>query len=128
MKQWDNAIAIAEAEGKDVYQTKKRWYENNIALLKKQGKDTEDAEQELALFLAKKRGQDAKDAEAARKKAEADAKKAADKAAADAKKAAEEAKKQAELVLKYPNEINTLRISSIKDSYEQERESIEAEV
>ena len=127
MKQWDNAIAIAEAEGKDVYQTKKRWYENNIALLKKQGKDTEDAEQELALFLAKKRGQDAKDAEAARKKAEADAKKAADKAAADAKKAAEEAKKQAELVLKYTNEINTLRISSIKDSYEQERESIKAE-
>lgn len=127
MKQWDNAIEISEAEGKDVYQTKKRWLENNIALLKKQGKDTGDAEQELALFLAKKRGQDAKDAEAARKKAEADAKKAAEKAASNAKQAAEEAKKQAELVLKYTNEINTLRISSIKDSYEQEREAIKAE-
>lgn len=127
MQQWDNAIEIAEAEGKDVYSTRVKWYQNEIALMKKQKKDTADIEQEFAVFMAKQRGQDAKDAEAARKKAEADAKKAADKAAAEAKKAAEEAKKQAELVLKYTNEINMLRISSLDDSYEQERAKIKTE-
>ena len=95
--------------------------------MKKQKKDTADIEQEFAVFMAKKRGQDAKGAEAARKKAEADAKKAAEKAKAEAKKAAEEAKKQAELVLKYTNEINSLRLSSVQDSYERERAAIKTE-
>ena len=30
LEQWDNAIKIAEAEGKDTYATRSKWYKNKI--------------------------------------------------------------------------------------------------
>ena len=113
--------------GQDVYKEEQALYKREIALKKKTREDTEEVQKEMEDAQDKRYADNAKKAEAARKKAEADAKKAAEKAKADAKKAAEEAKKQAELVLKYTDEINKLRISSIKDSYEQEREAIKVE-
>ena len=72
MKQWAEEIELEEARGKDVYETQKKWHENNIALLKKKGEDYEAAEKDYRLFLAKKEGEDAKKAEESRKKAEAE--------------------------------------------------------
>ena len=113
--------------GEDTYKREQDLYKREIAIKKKGHDDTAEIEKEMEDSQDKRYADNQKKAEAARKKAEADTKKAAEKAAADAKKAAEEAKKQAELVLKYTNEINTLRISSIVDSYEQEREAISTE-
>ena len=34
MKEWDENIQLEEARGKDMYQSRKKWHENNIAMLK----------------------------------------------------------------------------------------------
>ena len=132
MKQWAEAIEIEEARGKDVYQTQKRWHENNIALLKKTGGDYEAAQKDLRLFLAKREGEDAKKAEESRKKAEADAKKAADEAKRKREQAQREAeaqaKKDADLVYKYGQEIAKMSVGQIENQYERERKSIQIEI
>lgn len=125
MKQWSNAMEIAEAEGKDVYASKVKWYENEIKLMQKQHKDTADMEQEFAVFKAKKRGQDAKDAEAARKEEERKEKEAEQKRIQAGKAAKEEEKKQSDLAYKYTKDINALRVESVTDSYQQERAKVE---
>ena len=128
MKQWAEEIELEEARGKDVYETQKKWHENNIALLKKKGEDYEAAEKDYRLFLAKKEGEDAKKAEEARKKAEADAKKAADEAKRKREQAQREAeaqaKKDADLVYKYGQELAKLKIDQIENQYDRERKSI----
>ena len=73
LENWENQIKIAEAEGKDTYKTREKWYQNKIRLAKKEGEDTKELTQELLEFQAKKRGED-------RKKAEEDAKKRTDEA------------------------------------------------
>ena len=117
MGQWKNAIEIAEAEGKDVYATQSRWYENQIALLKKQGKDTADVEQEYAVYKAKKRGEDAKEAAAAAKKA---ADEAARRAKEAAKKAEDEAKRQRELARTWTQNAIDIRLDTLDDGLEKE--------
>ena len=117
MGQWKNAIEIAEAEGKDVYATQSRWYENQIALLKKQGKDTAEVEQEFAVYKAKKRGEDAKEAAAAAKKA---ADEAARRAKEAAKKAEDEAKRQRELARTWTQNAIDIRLDTLDDGLEKE--------
>ena len=67
LENWDNQIEIADAEGRDTYKTRERWYQNKIRLAKQEGEDTKELTQELLKFQARKRGED-------RKKAEEDAK------------------------------------------------------
>ena len=132
MKQWAEAIEIEEARGKDVYQTQKRWHENNVALLKKTGGDYEAAQRDLRLFLAKREGEDAKKAEESRKKAEADAKRVAEEAKRKREQAQREAeaqaKKDADLVYKYGQEIAKMSVSQVENQYERERKTIQLEV
>src|SRR5690606_17507955 len=85
LDQWKDNIEIQEKEGKDVTETRRKWYQNQLALDKLNKKDTKELAKEYSLFEAGIRGEN-------RKKAEADAK----QRNADAKKAAEEARKQAE--------------------------------
>lgn len=129
LENWDNQIKIADAEGKDTYKTRERWYQNKIALAKKEGEDTKELTQELLEFQAKKRGED-------RKKAEEDAKKRADDAKRDAekrKKEAEEAhkkalelqKKQNEQIAKFANELKNIEIENIDEKTKRERSALE---
>ena len=131
LEQWKQQLDIQEAEGKDVYKSREKWMKNNIAIKKKEGEDTKEAENDLALFQARKRGEDAKAAQDHAKKLAEDAKKAAEEAAKKrkeaAEKAAEEAKRQAELVEKYTDEINKLRIDKVQESYERETKAIREE-
>lgn len=128
LEKWDNEIKIAEAEGKDTYKTREKWYKNKIGLAKQEGEDTKDLTQELLEFQARKRGEDAKAAADAAKKRAEDAKKAAE----DAQKKREEAdkkrieyeKQQADLVSKYTREINALRIDNLEEGLEKERQKI----
>lgn len=121
MGQWKNQIEIAEAEGKDVYTTQVKWYENQIALMKKQKKDTADIEQEFTVYMAKKRGDDAK-------QAAADAKKAADEAERKRKeaqkKAEAESKRQAELARKFAQDAIDVRLETMEDGLEKELQII----
>lgn len=118
---WDSALKIQEAEGRDTYASRVKWYENRIKLMKLEDKETKELTQELLEFQAKKRGEDRKAAEAASKKAAEDAKKKRE----EAKKAAEEFyKQQNALELKYTREIAKLTIDSMADGLEKERAKI----
>lgn len=131
LEQWDNAIKIADAEGKDTYKTREKWYKNKIALAQKEGEETKDLEQELAEFQARKRGEDRKAAQDAAKKAADDAKKAAEdakkKREEEAKKAAEFNKQQADLVTKYTREINKIRIDAMDEGLEKTKAKLDEE-
>lgn len=120
MKDWDFQIQLEEARGKDVYNTRKKWHENNIRMLKIQGKDTEEALKDQQMFEAQHEGDLAKEREQARKKAEAEAKKRADEAkrkAEEARKAREEqAKKDADLARTYGEELQDIETSAIKEA------------
>ena len=131
MKEWDENIQLEEARGKDMYQSRKKWHENNIAMLKKQGKDTSEANKEYRMFLAKHDGDMVKDRESARKKAEADAKRQTEEAKRKReqaqKDAEQQAKKDAQLVETYGRELAKIRIDQIEDQYKKEREKIQEE-
>ena len=131
LEQWDNAIKIAEAEGKDTYATRSKWYKNKIALAKQEGEDTKDLLQEAAEFEARHRGDMAKKAADAAKKAADEAKKQREKEQREAEEAAKKAlefkKAQDALLIKYTDEINKANISKIQDEYEREREAIRTE-
>ena len=129
LENWDNQIKIADAEGRDTYKTRERWYQNKIRLAKQEGEDTKELTQELLEFQARKRGED-------RKKAEEDAKKRADDAKRDAekrKKEAEEAhkkalelqKKQNEQIAKFANELKNIEIENIDEKTKRERSALE---
>ena len=129
LESWDNAIKIQEAEGRDTYKTRERWYQNKIGLAKKEGEDTKEMTQELLEFQARKRGED-------RKKAEEDAKKRADDAkknAEDLKKKREEANKKAlelqkqqnEQIAKFANELKNIEIENMDDKTKRERSTLE---
>ena len=131
LEDWDNQIKIAEAEGKDTYATRSKWYKNKIAVAKKEGEDTKALLQEQAEFEARRRGEMAK-------KAADDAKKASDEAkkrAEDAQKKAEEAerkrqefkKQQDALLFKYTDEIQKLTVEKMEDGFEKEKKAIEAD-
>ena len=117
MGQWKNQIEIAEAEGKDVYTTQVKWYENQIALMKKQKKDTADIEQEFLVFMAKKRGDDTKEAAASAKKAADEAERLRKE---NAKKAEAEAKRQAEMARKFAQDAVDIKLSTMEDGLEKE--------
>ena len=131
LEQWDNAIKIAEAEGKDTYATRSKWYKNKIALAKQEGEDTKDLLQEAAEFEARHRGDMAKKAADAAKNAADEAKKQREKEQREAEEAAKKAlefkKAQDALLIKYTDEINKANISKIQDEYEREREAIRTE-
>lgn len=117
MGQWKDQIEIAEAEGKDTYGTQVKWYQNQIALMKKQKKDTKDIEQEFAVYQAKKRGDDAKEAAAAAKKAADEAERLRKEAA---KKAEAEAIRQRELARKFAQDAIDIRLNTLEDGLAKE--------
>lgn len=128
LEQWESNLKIQEAEGIDTYKSREKLYKNQIAVAKLEGAKTKEIEQELAEFQARKRGENRKAANDAAKKLADDRKKAADDAAKkreeDAKKAAEFAKQQNELVAKYTREITKLKIDSLDEGLEKERQKI----
>lgn len=125
MQQWGDALDIQEAEGRDVYNSRVKWHKNNIAILKREGEDTKEAEKELAMYQAQRRAENARKAQEAAKKAADDAKKAAEdakrKAEENARKAAEEAKKQAEILVKFTREANKMKLDAMQDGAEKEK-------
>lgn len=129
LENWDNQIKIADAEGKDTYKTRERWYQNKIALAKKEGEDTKELTQELLEFQARKRGEDRKKAEEDAKKRADEAKKNAEKAKREAeeahKKALELQKQQNEQIAKFANELKSIQIENEEDKTKRERASLE---
>lgn len=118
---WDSALKIQEAEGRDTYASRYKWYQNRIKLMKLEGKETKELVQEFNEFQAKKRGEDRKAAEDAAKKAAEDAKKRREDAL---KKAEEFYKAQNALVLKYTREIAKLTIDAMDDGLAKEQAKI----
>ena len=129
LENWDNQIKIAEAEGKDTYKTREKWYQNKIRLAKKEGEDTKELTQELLEFQAKKRGEDRKKAEEDAKKRTDEAKKRADEVKKNAeeahKKALELQKKQNEQIAKFANELKNIEIENIDEKTKRERSALE---
>lgn len=129
LERWDNEIKIAEAEGKDTYKTREKWYKNKIGLAKQEGEDTKELTQELLEFQAQKRGEDRKKAEEDAKKRAEEAKKNAEKAKKDReeayKKALELQKQQNEQLAKFANDLKTVEIENMDDKTKRERASLE---
>lgn len=128
LDQWKANIEIAEKEGKDVTATQRKWYQNQIALDKKNRKDTAEIEKEFALFEAGIRGENRKKAESDAKQRNADAKKAAEEAEKqreeNRKQALENEKKANEQIKKFTEELRDARIQTIEDTAKRERESL----
>lgn len=128
LDQWKFQIEIAEKEGKDVTETKRKWQQNQIALDKLRNKDTAEGEKELALFEAGVRGESRKQAEADSRQRNADAKKQAE----DRRKQSEEQRKQAlenekkanEQIKKFAEELADAKIQNIQDTSAREREAL----
>lgn len=128
MEDWKNTLDVEEARGKDVSKSREKWMKNNIAIMKKEGNDTKEAEQELAVFRARKQGEAARAAQEEAKR-RADAAKAAaaqekQRREEAARAAAEFAKQQTELTEKYAREITKLRIENLDEGLEKERQKI----
>ena len=131
LEDWDNQIKIAEAEGKDTYLTRSKWYKNKIAVAKKEGEETKAIIQEQAEFEARRRAEIAKKATEDAKKASDEAKKRAEEAqkkAEEAERKKQEFKKQQDaLLLKYTDEIQKLTVEKMEDGFEKEKKAIEAD-
>lgn len=125
---WKEQLEIDEKEGKNVTESKRKYYQNQIALDKKNGKDTKDLQKELNLFEAGIRGENRKKAEEDAKKRASDAKKAAEdaqkKAEEDRKQRLENEKKANEQLKKFTEELEDAKIRNLKDSNERQRETL----
>lgn len=128
LDQWKDNLEIQEKEGKDVTASKRKWYQNQLALDKKNGKDTKELQREFDLWEAGNRGQARKQAESDAKQRSADAKKASEdarkQAEEDRKERIENEKKANEQLKKFTEELSDAKIQNIKDTAERERQTI----
>lgn len=112
--------------GEDVYKLEQRLAARQMALNRKTGADNAEIQKEYEDAQDKRVAEMKQKQEAAAKKREADAKAAAAQAKQRAAEAAAEAKKQAELVYKYTQEINALRVDAMAEGYDKERAVLKA--